>query len=100
MTFPNLKVKGILSTHRIRRPTHPVIDDITSDSKSLNKKKEIEEPKWEEPRYTLVMEPPEDPEFIVVEVQLPKVVWIYVLITLLLNKISLFFSRTRSLLRH
>ena len=83
MTFPNLKVKESLSTHRIRKPVHPIIEDITSGSKSLKKKtaikEEVELHKWEEPRYTLVMEPPEDPEFIVIELQLPKVVWIFVL---------------------
>ena len=67
LTFPKMIVKGKLVPHMIQRRLRPVIAEV--------EKKAIV------PTYTTVFEPPEDPQYLVVQIHLPLLVRVSLLYT-------------------
>ena len=59
-TFPKMIAKGTLVPHMIKRPARPVIKEVEKQVST--------------PSYTVVLEPEENPEFVVVQIHLPLLV--------------------------
>ena len=81
ITFPKMVAKGNLVEHVIMRPRRPVIEEQFSEKLVLNPIEVVPEKKFIKaiPQYSLTMEPENDPNYLVLEIELPLLVINYLI---------------------